>query len=102
MRRTAHRIVALATDVRLIATSPLVRAVETAEIVAKRYEKAGREPETVRLTALAPGRPANALLGWLAEQSRDHVLAIVGHEPHLGQFVSLALTGLRDTFVEFK
>ena len=102
MRQAARGLVALAPDVRLIATSPLVRAVETAEIVAKRYEKAGREPETVRLTALAPGRPSNALLGWLAEQSREHVVTIVGHEPGLGQFVSWALTGLRDSFVEFK
>ena len=103
MRQAARGLLGLVPDLPVIATSPLVRAVETAEILARRYAKAGGEPETVRLSALAPGKPANVLLGWLAERPRDGgPVAIVGHEPHLGQFVSWSLTGLRESFVELK
>jgi phosphohistidine phosphatase len=39
----------------------------------------------------------------VAERPRGGgAVAIVGHEPHLGQFVSWALTGLRESFVELK
>ena len=103
MRRAARGVVDLLPDLDVIATSPLVRAVETAEILARRYAKTGNEPETIRLSALAPGKPASALLGWLAERPRGGgVVAVVGHEPHLGQFVSWCLTGLREAFLDLK
>lgn len=102
MRRAAKGIARLVQPVKVIATSPLTRAVETADILAKRYAKDGHDVETLRLSALAPGRPGNLLLSWLDECDRDSVVVIVGHEPHLGQFVSWALTGLRDSFIEVK
>lgn len=102
MREAANGLAALVSEVGVIATSPLTRAVETAEILVKRYGKLAVEVEIHRLSALAPSKPANVLLDWLAEQPRDKPVVLVGHEPHLGQFVSWALTGLRDSFVEFK
>ena len=101
-RQAARGLVELVPDLGVLATSPLLRAVETADLLARRYAKAGREPPTTRLSALAPGKSTNLLLGWLADQPRDAPVAVVGHEPHLGQFVSWALTGLRDSFVELK
>ncbi len=29
-------------------------------------------------------------------------MVVIGHEPHLGQFISFALTGLRDSFIQLK
>ena len=102
MRLAARGLAMLVPDVGTIASSPLTRAVETADIVGGRYGKAGAELETLRLSALSPGKPANLLLSWLGEQPRELAVVLVGHEPHLGEFVSWALTGLRDSFVEFK
>jgi len=102
MRRAARGLVRLVPDVGVIASSPLTRAVETAEILAKRYCHQQGEVDALQLSVLAPGKPNNLLLDWLDGQPRSAAVAIVGHEPHLGQFVSWALTGLRDSFVELK
>ncbi|HEX8914762.1 MAG TPA: histidine phosphatase family protein [Humisphaera sp.] len=102
MRRGAKGLVALLPELGSIATSPLTRAAETAEIVAAAYAKAGEKLDVTRLSALAPGKSVNLLLGWLGDRPRGEVAAVVGHEPHLGLFVSWALTGLRESFVELK
>jgi phosphohistidine phosphatase len=72
-----------------LAASPLVRAQQTAEIVAKGY---GDMPiETVE--ALSPDSEPRALLGWLRKRGPTDVVAIVGHEPHLGILVTWLMTG---------
>jgi phosphohistidine phosphatase len=81
-----------------LATSPLTRAIETADILAERYK--GLKP--VRLSALAPGKAPGLTMEWLREQPTGRTVAVVGHEPHLGEFVSWCLSGLRESFVELK
>src|SRR3569623_975582 len=72
----------------LIATSPLRRALQTAEIVAAAYA-----PLTVaECEALVPQAHPEELLDWLRGQQGDSV-AVVGHEPGLGIWTSWALTG---------
>ena len=44
----------------------------------------------------------SALLNWLQQQSADSTVALVGHDPHLGTFVSWMMTGLQEPFVAFK
>ena len=72
----------LAEPVDLVLTSPLTRALETAQIVA-----AGLDPRpSVRsLPALAPGHGPSSTATAIAAATRDaqHV-ALVGHEPGLG------------------
>ncbi|QOV91383.1 SixA phosphatase family protein [Humisphaera borealis] len=102
MRLAARGLAALVPDIGVVASSPLLRAVETAELIAKRYAKGGVDVETLRLSALAPGKSGSLLLSWLEDQPRDCAVVLVGHEPHLGHFVSWSLTGLRDSFVELK
>ncbi|MDB5294340.1 MAG: phosphohistidine phosphatase [Phycisphaerales bacterium] len=103
MRDAARGLVDLVPDLAGIATSPLARAVETADLIARRYAKVGADPKTIRLPALAPGKPANAVLGWLAVRPRGGgTVAVVGHEPGLSQFASWALTGLWESFVCLK
>src|SRR3569623_3722340 len=72
----------------LIATSPLRRALQTAEIVAAAYA-----PLTVaECEALVPQAHPEELQDWLRGQQGDSV-AVVGQEPDLGIWTSWALTG---------
>src|SRR6185369_8303969 len=65
-------------QIQVLATSPLTRAVETAEIVAGRF---GGSP--VVRDELIPERPVSSVLAWLQGLGDVNVAAIVGHEPHL-------------------
>jgi phosphohistidine phosphatase len=104
MRRAARGLVRLVPHLDALATSPLTRAVETGEIVAERYD----HERAISLPALAPGKSAGQVMEWLKEQAEhakkgaDTTVAIVGHEPGLGQLVSWMLTGLRESFIPLK
>lgn len=79
----------------IIGASPLLRAQQTAEIVAKTY---GDLPvRTVK--ELTPDSDPSALLDWVRQQSSAKVIAIVGHEPHLGILVTWLMTERRDSRV---
>lgn len=82
----------------LLATSPLTRAAETARIVAAAY----RGVKTVEVPHLRPDAPVQPLLKWLQEFRNTSRVALVGHEPQLGVFVSWLLTGLQESFVRLK
>jgi len=98
MRKAARGLHVLAPGLTRIATSPLVRARQTAEIVAT----AGNSPAVVPLQALAPGGAMHAVLAWLRAQPVDATLALVGHEPDLGLLAGWLLTGKQAGFVQFK
>lgn len=101
MRKAARGLEKLVPKVDVLATSPLTRAIETGEILADRFD--GLRP--LRLPALAPGKSVAQVMDWLREQATRKpgaVVAVVGHEPHLGQMVSWMLTGLRESFVPLK
>ena len=78
-----------------LVASPLVRAVETAEIVAEAYAPLDFEQTPV----LEPYREPKELADWLADR-RESVLAIVGHEPLLSHAATWFLSGLRASFLE--
>jgi phosphohistidine phosphatase len=69
-----------------IATSPLTRAVQTAEILAEAYGLHALE----RRAELASGDHA-ALAGWLSSVAGERWL-LVGHEPHLSGLLSWLTT----------
>jgi phosphohistidine phosphatase len=73
-----------------IATSPYVRAVETAQIVAKALGKRGL---LVEWDELAPGSGIEALESRIASRSEEESLLIVGHEPLLGMFTGYMISG---------
>lgn len=79
-----------------VATSPLLRARQTAELVGKAY---ATEPEEQPL--LAPGSALQAIGRWLARQKGEVVL-LVGHEPDLGRLASWFLTGSEESFLPLK
>lgn len=98
MRKAARGLSTLLPGLTQIATSPLLRARQTAEIVAAGY--AGID--TVSLPALSPGAAPRAVLAWLRTQPADATLALVGHEPDLGQLASWLLSSRKTGFVQFK
>ena len=89
MRKAARGLREIAPKIDVLATSPLIRARETAEIVAKVLGKA----DVTELALLAPEGDKQALIAWLNEQPADATVAIVGHEPHLSAFASLLIDG---------
>jgi len=78
-----------------IAHSPLLRARQTAEILATCYPGVSLH-ET---TALSPGKGAAALNAWLQQQPVDRLI-LVGHEPGLSRWLCVVLSGHTKAFVE--
>ena len=76
-----------------ILTSPLVRAVETAAIVAEAFAS---KPVPRELGALEPGVPPVETVRALHAFARFEHVAVVGHEPGLSSVVALLLTGSPD------
>ena len=68
-----------------IFTSPLVRAAQTAELLAAGLE--GKAPVKV-LDALAPGHTPASVMSHLARVAKRRRIAIVGHEPDLGELAA--------------
>jgi phosphohistidine phosphatase len=97
MRRASAGLATVVRNVATLATSPLTRAVQTAEIVAAEYEC-----EIVPLEALAPGHAPEDALGWLRGHPKDITVGLVGHEPHLSTLVGYLLTGNRASFLDLK
>jgi phosphohistidine phosphatase len=99
MRRAARGLERLVPEVDALATSPLVRARETAEILAERIEGF---PAPTLLDGLAPDGRWDDLLAWLREREPGARIAWVGHEPSLSTSASRLLSGLDRSFLTFK
>jgi phosphohistidine phosphatase len=95
MKEGAAGLLEIVETLDVIGASPLVRAQETAEIVAKAY--GDLTVSTVK--ALSPGSDPSDLLAWLEENDSADVVAIVGHEPHLGMLVTWLMIGARPSRV---
>jgi phosphohistidine phosphatase len=90
MRKEAKGIRRLGVVFDGILTSPLVRARQTAEIVA---EILGMESQVQEISGLAPESSVeNLLFGLTRFQNREHVL-MVGHQPLLGKTAAFLLHG---------
>lgn len=90
MRDVARGLAELFPKVDAIYTSPLLRAVQTAQAVAKAY---GKDVKITTTDALTPGSDAKAFRALLAENAHRRAI-YVGHEPTLTAFF-LALLGIR-------
>jgi len=83
---------------RLTITSPLTRAVQTAEIAA---QKACRRNEIVASGLLLPEADVSELIKYLNGCGKADRVMLVGHEPQLGSLVA-ALLGRPDGSVSLK
>jgi phosphohistidine phosphatase len=100
MRKIAATMKQLAPDLDLVLSSPLVRARQTAEIVARSLKL---EKRLKFSNALAPGGTAAILMRQLQrEKPAPAKVLLVGHEPDLSRLVSLFTTGGPYLELDFK
>ena len=98
MRRGAVGLKQIVPDIDLLAASPLKRALETAEIVARVY--GGLTVD--RVADLAPGTPLERVLVWVAGLPARGTVTLVGHEPDLSRMVCALLAKANGPFLEFR
>jgi phosphohistidine phosphatase len=98
MSRAARGLRSLVPALDLVAASPLLRAQQTAQIVAAAYGLGVGETTAV----LEPDARPEAFLKWLEPHMGKKTVAIVGHEPHLSCLVTWLATGVDDSRVVLK
>ena len=92
MEREAATLAALRIEPDLILTSPLVRARQSAEIVARRL----RRLDALKIDdRLAPGFDTAALREILSEHRARAALMLVGHEPDFSRVIASCIGGGR-------
>ncbi len=92
MAQEAENIAGLGLDLDLIVTSPLVRALQTAQIVAERL---GIEDKLVRDERISPGFDLQGLAEVIASHPEAQTLMVVGHEPDFSETISELIGGGR-------
>lgn len=98
MRKNAKGMRTVASKIDRFATSPLIRAIETAELVSEVYSIDQAELAPV----LVPGVPFEEFEEWIRERADVDVFAIVGHEPHLSTLVTWLMTGMQESRIQLK
>ena len=97
LRREAKALVALGVDFDQIISSPLVRTKQTADVFAQILPS---NPPVATSDALAPAGTPTAVFQELAKHMRKGRVALVGHEPNIGELAA-RLIGARNP-LEFK
>jgi phosphohistidine phosphatase len=97
LKKCARGLERLGVSLDVILTSPLVRTRQTAEVISGGLES---RPHVVNVEALGPGGAFNALMMDLEKHSRRSRIALVGHEPGIGELAA-RLVGARHP-IEFK
>jgi phosphohistidine phosphatase len=97
VQKGAMGLIRVGVDFDLILTSPLTRTRQTAELIAAQFDL---RPHIVSTDALAPGGTFQAVLAELEKHVKRTRIALVGHEPDLGELAA-RLLGLRRP-LEFK
>lgn len=98
MRLAAAGLHALVPRIDTLATSPLVRAVETAQLISEAYGGL----DLVEIAEMTPAASSDDLLRWLETRDSDSTVAVVGHEPSISMHVSWLTTRSDEPFLEFK
>jgi phosphohistidine phosphatase len=88
MREIARGLARLGAEPDLVLTSPLLRAHETAEILVGDLRP---PPKLQTAPALAPGHPQEVVAQLLENLPRAAVVALVGHEPGMGELAAWLL-----------
>jgi phosphohistidine phosphatase len=98
MRACARGLKRLIERIDVLATSPLRRARQTADIL---QESLGA-PKPMVVEQLAPGQEPDELADWLGFLPADSTVAVVGHEPDLSELIGWLTTGEAHSLVELK
>ena len=97
MRRASRSLAGIGVCIDVVLTSPLVRTRQTADIFAAAFSP---HPAVVNLDALAPDGSPVAVIAELEKYSKKKHIALVGHEPGVGD-LGAKLAGMRRE-MEFK
>jgi phosphohistidine phosphatase len=97
MRKAARGLARFGLLVDVVLSSPLVRARQTADILAAEIEP---RPSLVNIDSLAPDGSYAAVIADLEKHARKTRIALVGHEPMIGELAA-RLIGSRHP-IEFK
>jgi phosphohistidine phosphatase len=95
LKKSARGFARLGITLDVVVTSPLVRTRQTAEIIAAAFDP---KPHIVNADSLAPGGAHAAVLTDLEKQARKTRIALVGHEPGIGELAA-RLIGTRHPLV---
>ncbi len=98
MRKGANRLRSQLQKIDLLACSPLVRARETADIIARAF---GDLP-IIERPELDYRYPPEAVLDWLTQGPASGVVVAVGHEPQLGLLTGLLLADVTRPLIAFR
>ena len=85
MKREGKALDALGVAFDQIISSPLTRTKQTAEILAESMKS---KPPIATLDALAPAGTPSAVVQELAKYSKKSRIALVGHEPNMGELAA--------------
>ena len=97
LRKEARALARVGVAFDVVLTSPLVRTRQTADAVAGTFDP---RPPIVAIESLAPDGSYQAVVADLEKQSRRTRIAIVGHEPGIGELAARLIGARRP--VEFK
>ncbi len=97
MRKQAKAMNTLGVKLDVIVSSPLVRTRQTADIVS---DVLGGKPDVVLSDALAPEGTSAGVIQELARYRKKRAVALVGHEPNLGELAARLISARRA--LEFK
>ena len=81
-----------------LASSPLLRATQTAEIIAREYQ----DLRVINVDVLQPGVDFRSFSDWLAQLPDTGPIAMVGHEPDVSQLTCRLLADDAHLFLHFK
>jgi phosphohistidine phosphatase len=100
MREAARGLLRLGVEFDLVMTSPLVRAVETAEIITTVL---GQNKIKVEQTeTLAPGASTDELFAEIKRHTGAESIALIGHQPDLGEIISKIVRCNGNLLIELK
>jgi phosphohistidine phosphatase len=97
VRRSARALARMGLSIDVVLTSPLVRTRQTAELFAAAFSP---RPAVTNVDALVPGGAPSAAAAEIEKHSRRPRIAIVGHEPGIGELAAW-LVGTKNP-IEFK
>jgi phosphohistidine phosphatase SixA len=87
MKRASRGLASLVGKIDWLASSGLVRAEQTADILNAQFQIQNLE----KWLELKPDSDPHALLERLRKKPKDSVGIVIGHEPHLSRFLAAAL-----------
>ena len=92
MHKIARGLKELELDIDLILTSPYLRATQTAKILAKKFDVP--KDKVISTEHLAPTGYPDRLIDYInTNYSEVENLALVGHEPYVGDLISMLISG---------